>query len=102
MSFEQPFNPDYGSNQVLTGSGSSQIATVRRSAKQINFTNSGTAKMYVRLYDSGETVVTNDATTADFCIPPGLSRTITKSTHHQTVAYIGAGAVVDMITGEGW
>lgn len=102
MSNTQPFNPDYGQNLVLTGTGSAQNATVRRTAKQINFVNSGTAKAYVRLYDSRETVGSNAATVADFCIPAGLSRTVSKSTHHDTVSYIGAGAILDMITGEGW
>lgn len=100
MSNTQPFNPDYGQNQVLTGTGSSQTATVRRSAKQLSFVNTGTGKAYVRTMDS--TGTTSAATTADFCIPPGLARTISKSTHHDTVAYIGNGAILDMITGEGW
>lgn len=100
MSNLNPFDPDYGQNKVLTGTGAAQIAAVRRDAKQINFVNTGTAKGYVRLYDSTGTA--GVATVADFCVPPGLSRTITKSTNHDSVSYIGAGAVIDMITGEGW
>ena len=102
MSALQPFNPRWGSNQLLTANGTSANATLSGYTKQIHIENTGTTNpVYVRcyLYANGVT----DATTADFRISPGIIEVITKTQDFDRMSYISAsGTTLEIIEGEGW
>ena len=107
MTQKQPFMPDFGQNQVIVGSGASQsFGTLRRDAKQVRIAATGTGKAYYRTFDS-RAVSTSPtgldiATAADAAMPAGIVTVFTKSTHHDSIAMVGAGVTFDVITGEGF
>lgn len=102
MSAMQPINPKWGSNQLLTATGSSQQATVNGQTKQIHVENTGTTNpVYIRTGNSANGTIT--ATTADLRLSPGTVEVITKPQDDNRVAYISAsGTTLELIEGEGW
>lgn len=102
MSATQPFNPKWGSNQLLTANSGSQMATVNGQTKQIHIENTGTTNpVYVRTGQIVNGTVT--ATTADFRVSPGTVEVITKPQDDNRLAYISAaGTTFEIIEGEGW
>lgn len=97
MSAEQPFNPQYGSGQVLSPAAGSANVTVPPT-KQLILTNLGVNVCYIRCGESSQT-----ATTADYPVPPGLQVTITKDERHLNMAHISAGGTtLHVMGGEGW
>lgn len=103
MTARQPFNPRYGSNQVLTPAAGSAAAVVdsQRSSMNIRLVNNGSNICYVRTYDSRNGA--QSATVADFPVPPNMASTLTKSLDHDTVAHISAaGTTLQVMLGEGW
>ncbi len=102
MAVLQPFNPRWGSNQLLTATGTSAAATVGGKVKSIHIENTGTSNpVYVR---TGQIVNgTVVATTADFRISPGTVEVFTKPEDDDRLAYISAsGTTLEIIEGEGW
>lgn len=103
MSATRPFGPSYGTNQVLTATGSSQTATIAPGNKQLRILNLGSNKAYIKAFNSYSGTVTATTSTADFCIGAGMASTITISEYYDSVAYISAsGTTLDVMTGEGW
>ena|SRR5690242_20688997 len=101
MTVKQPFNPQYGSNQVLTAAASSASASIDPNCKQLRVVNTGANKAYFRIYNSGDG--SQNATTADFAIMPNMASTITKFQDHNAIAYISAsGTTIEIMTGEGF
>lgn len=102
MSAMQPFNPVWGSNQLLTANGGSQVAPLSKSTKQVHLENTGTTNpVYVRCYLNANG--TSAATTADFRLSPGTVEVITKFQDFDRLSYISAsGTTLEIIEGEGW
>lgn len=101
MSVLSPFNPQYGSNQVLTPSASSATVAINKACKQVRILNTGANIAYVRVYDNS--AGTQAATTADCPIAAGMSTTLTKDEAHNALAHISAaGTTLQVMTGEGW
>lgn len=101
MSAMQPFNPRWGSNQIVSPAAGSASITVGGQTKQIHIENTGTNPMSIRTGNSANGTVT--ATTADFRISPGTVEVITKPQDDDKVAYISAsGTTAEIIEGEGW
>jgi len=101
MTAKQPFNPQYGSNQVLTVGASSASATISTGSKQARVLNSGANKGYFRLYNSK--FGAQNASTADCPVSAGMATTVTKDQDHDSIAYISAaGTTFDVMTGEGF
>lgn len=102
MSALQPFNPRWGSNQLLTAAAASASATLSGNTKQIRATNTGaTNPVYIRTGNSANGTVT--ATTADLRISPGVVVVFTKPQSDDSLAYISAsGTTLEIIEGEGW
>lgn len=101
MTAKQPFNPQYGTNQVLTAAAASASAAISASCKQIRVLNSGTNKGYFRIYNSAGG--TQSATTADCPVAAGMATTVTKEQDQNAIAYISsAGTTFEVMAGEGW
>lgn len=97
-----PFQPKTGSNQILTATAASGIATIDRSNNQVRVLNSGTGKAYFRVFDSRATPGAN-ASVLDYPILPNASATISKGLNQDSIAYISAdGTTLEVMTGEGW
>lgn len=93
----QPFNPAYGSGQVVTPSSSSVAAADLIPGRQVMLTNLGANVCYVRI---GATAPT--ATTADCPVPPGCMIVITKDHDHTKCATISAaGTTLHIMVGLG-
>lgn len=101
MTFKQPFDPKYGSNQVLTAGAAALVATIDKANKQVRIVNSGANGAHIRCYSSQASPVPV-ASTADFFIPAGMASVITKDGTHDQLSYISAlGTTLHVITGEG-
>lgn len=100
---KQPFNPAYGSNQILSVGATSDAATIDagRYSKQVRIVNIGVNIAHVRLYNAADGA--QEATEADFPVPGGMSSTITKDQRHDTLAHISAdGTTLHVMLGEGF
>lgn len=103
MTIKAPFQPQYGSNQVVTAGAASATITIHRLPKQVRITNTGANKAYIRTCDSTLPEGIIPATVADFAVPAGMSSTITKGLHHDRLTYISAaGTTLEVIVGEGF
>ena len=101
MTAKQPFNPQYGSNQVLTAAASSATATLSTGSKQVRVYNSGANKGYFRIYNSKSGA--QSATASDCPVGPGLATTVTKDQDQDSIAYISStGTTFEVMTGEGF
>lgn len=101
MTAKQPFNPQYGSNQVLTVAAASASATLSTGSKQARVLNSGANKGYFRIYNSKGGA--QNATIADCPVVSGMATTVTKSQDDDSIAYLSAsGTTFEVMTGEGF
>lgn len=101
MTIRSPFQPKYGSNQVLTPAAGSASVLIGAGNKTIRIRNTGAANpMFFRTGKAVDGTVT--ATTADVPVSPGETVYIEKPQDHDTLAYISAaGTTCNVMTGEG-
>lgn len=94
----RPFNPAYGSGQVVTAAAAAAAVTnLNKGDQQVVVTNIGSNIGYVRVADTG------DATTADYAVPAGAQVPLTKAPGQTRLSYISAlGTSLHIITGNGW
>lgn len=94
----RPFNPAYGSGQIVTpGAGALAVTNLNKGDQSVVLTNLGANVCYVRIAESG------DATTADYPIPSGAQVNLTKAPGQTRLSYISAsGTSLHIITGNGW
>ena len=99
MSALQPFNPQYGSGQNLTATGTSASVTIPKGTKQVRIVNTGaTNPGQIRIGTGAQA-----ATAADLHLAAGASIIVTKAQDHDTLAYISAvGTTFNIMMGEGW
>jgi hypothetical protein len=101
MSNLAPFNPHYGTNQVVTPAAASASVVVGAGNKQLRILNTGSNIGYFKTFISANGSVS--ATTADCPVGPNMATTVTKFEDHDSVAYISAaGTTFQIMTGEGW
>lgn len=103
MSAKQPFSPHYGSNQVVTPAAASATIDINGSDKQVRVFNSGAAVGHFRVFSSVALPAGSAATTADFCVGPGMVSVVTKADGQDKLSHISAtGTTFHVMTGEGW
>ena len=96
-----PFCPHRGTNQVLTATAASQVASVTRGNRQVRIVNTGANSANVVCYSSLESPVPV-ASAAEHCVPAGMASIITKDITHDRIAYISAtGTTLQVSTGNG-
>lgn len=101
MTMKAPFNPQYGSNQVVASGAASATITIATGTKQVRIVNTGANIAYVRVFRLLDGAMV--ATTADFPIAAGQASTITKGDRMDSLAHISAaGTTLQVMTGEGW
>jgi len=101
MTIKQPFAPHYGSNQVLAAAAAASAVAISHQAKQMRVVNTGANKAYFRTYDSGSAPIPA-ASTADYCVPPGLAATVSKIGHNAISVISAGGTTLEVMTGEGF
>lgn len=94
----RPFNPAYGSGQVVTAAAAAAAVTnLNKGDQQVVVTNIGANIGYVRVADAG------DASTADYPVPSGAQVSLTKGADQTRLSHISAsGTSLHIITGNGW
>lgn len=101
MSNLAPFNPHYGTNQIVTPAAASASLLVGVGNKQIRVLNTGSNIGYFRTFNSANG--TQSATTADCPVPASMATTVSKPDDHDSVAHISAaGTTFQIMSGEGW
>lgn len=101
MSNLAPFNPHYGTNQVVTPAAASASVVVGAGNKQLRILNTGSNIGYFKTFKASDGAVS--ATTADCPVPASMASTVTKFEDHDSVAYISAsGTTFQIMTGDGW
>ncbi len=77
-----PFAPHYGSNKVLSCTATPQSTTISNHNQVVSITNMGPNIAFVRIGNGSQSTVTANnpaiVSKADFPVPPGSVRTITK------------------------
>lgn len=115
MSMTMPFNPVWGSNQLLTlAAATEQHIAVNKDNRSLRVNNTGaTNPLYFKTYNSGSTVrpilaptattpAQTLASTADFRVGPGQDKIITFALDHDGVSLISAlGTTVEVMSGTG-
>lgn len=110
-----PFNPTFGSNQLLTlGAASEQHVRVNKDNRTLRVNNTGaTNPLYFKTYNSGTssgaipapsatTPAQTNATTIDCRVGPGQDKLFTFPLDHDGVSLISAaGTTVEVMTGTG-
>lgn len=104
---QQPFAPKFGSTIQVTPTGTSANSATfdrDRASRQVRIVNTGTAKAYVRTFDTANSTTTNYnvASAADHVVMPGMVSTISKPMEHNGIAYIGASSALEISLGEGY
>lgn len=95
---ETPIEPAMGTGAEVSPAAASASATIATGYRQLILSNLGANVCYVR---TGLTTAT--ATSADYCVPPGLQTVITIPPVHDKIAYISAtGTTLHYQLGEGW
>lgn len=94
----RPFNPAYGSGQVVApAAGALAVTNLNKGDQNVVVTNLGANVCYVRVSDAG------DASTADYAVPAGAQVCLTKAPEQQRLSYISAsGTSLHIMTGNGW
>lgn len=93
-----PFNPSYGTGQVVSStSPAADAAALSAQDQQVCVTNLGSNVAYVRV--TGDTAA---ATTADCPVPPGAQIVLTKGAVTRLSHISAAGTSLHIITGNGW
>lgn len=98
----QPFEPVYGSNQIITPAAASASVTLSQpGSSQLRVMNTGAGIGYFRTYRLADGAT--PATTADMPVAAGQVTTISKPFGHDTIATISAsGTTFNVTAGEGW
>lgn len=98
MSATLPFNPSYGSGQVVNAAAvAADAVALRKGEKQVCVTNLGANIAYVRVAAAG------DASTADYPVAPGAQVVLTKADDDVRLSHISAGGTsLHIMTGNGW
>ena len=98
MSVRAPFQPKYGSGQVVSPAVGSSNIFIGKGNKNVCLSNQGAAVCFVRVG-----VGTQVATNADYAVPPNAQVVITKSDDDDNLAHVSAaGTLLHVIVGEGW
>lgn len=94
----RPFNPAYGSGQVVTsGAAALAVTNLNKGDQNVVVTNLGSNVCYVRVMDAG------DASTADYPVLPGTQLSLTKGAEQTRLSHISAtGTSLHIMTGNGW
>lgn len=94
----RPFNPAYGSGQVVApAAAAAAVTNLNKGDQNVVLTNLGANVCYVRIADAG------DATTTDYPIPSGAQVSLTKAPGQTRLSHISAsGTSLHIITGNGW
>lgn len=94
----RPFNPAYGSGQVVSpADAAAAVTNLAKGTQNVVLTNLGGSVCYVRVADAG------DASTADYPIPAGAQVCVTKAPDQTRLSYISAaGTSLHIMTGNGW
>jgi hypothetical protein len=90
------FQPQFGSNQSVTASGTSDSVAIDPRSNVVYLHNTDSANIaYIRFGTGAQT-----ATAADFPLLPGIPVTLRKGDSVDTLAYISAsGAAIQIMTG---
>lgn len=94
----RPFNPAYGSGQVVTpAAGAAAVTNLSNGCQNVVVTNLGANVCYVRIADAG------DASAADYVVPAGAQISLTKAAEQSRLSYVSAsGTSLHIICGNGW
>lgn len=95
----RPFNPSYGSGQVVAaGAAAAAVTNLLKGDQNVVISNQGSTNgAYVRIADAG------DASAADYYIPPSGQLCLTKAPGQTRLSHISAsGTNLHIITGNGW
>ncbi|KQP36137.1 hypothetical protein [Pseudorhodoferax sp. Leaf274] len=100
----QPFQPLYGSNQVVTSAAVSAVVGIPsgRGADCLRVVNTGTGLVHVRTFSSKDSGANGVASAADFPIPPGVASTIYAGQHDRLAHISAAGTTLQIIAGQGF
>jgi hypothetical protein len=94
-----PFQPAYGSGQVLASSAASATVDISKNARQICATNIGANVCYVRVFaiENGA----QPATTSDYPVPPGAQVLVSKGEQDKLSHISPLGTTLHVMHGEG-
>lgn len=94
----RPFNPAYGSGQVVApAAAAAAVTNLNTEDMNVVLTNLGANVCYVRV------AATGNATTADYPVPSGAQVCLTKGVGQTRLSYISAsGTSLHIMTGNGW
>ncbi len=94
----QPFNPAYGSGQVVTpAAAAAAVTNLNSDDSQVVVTNLGSNVCYVRVAAAG------NASTADYPLPSGAQVALTKGVGQTRLSHISAsGTTLHIMTGNGF
>lgn len=99
----KPFNPKWGSNQVVSATSPAALITIDGSNESVRVYNSGaTNKGYVRIYRAADYagISAPVASAADYPIGPNMASVITKAVGDDTLSYFSAaGTTLEVMTG---
>ena len=79
----RPFEPQRGSNQILSATATSASATINASSRSVRVYNSGTLPVYIRIGQGTQT-----ATTADYYLPEKTEKIFSKGGDDNGLGYI--------------
>lgn len=97
MSALLPFNPSYGTGQVVVSGVAADAGVLQKGDKQVCITNQGANLAYVRVAAAG------NATTLSYCVMPGAQVVLTKADDDVRLNhYSPGGTTLHIITGNGW
>lgn len=99
----QPFAPAYGTNQPVSSTSPAASISIVPGNKQLRVVNTGTAKGYVKAFNSKNSPASTAASAADFCVPGGMASTITINQDFDTVSHFSStGTTLEIMEGEGF
>lgn len=99
----QPFQPLYGSNQVVTSAATSAVVGIPsgRGADCIRVVNTGTGLAYFRTFSSRDVGANSVASSADFPVPPGMASTVYTGQHDRLAHVAASGTTLQVMVGQG-
>lgn len=98
MTIREAFAPVYTKGITVTPAAASANAEFGKGSKSVQLHNTGAAICYIRI-GTGSTLA---ATTADYALPAGALRILSKAQDDDRLAYISAaGTTLNAIPGEG-
>ena len=99
MALSSPFQPAYGSGQVVAPGSSSATVTVDKGARQVCLTNLGANVCYVRVFSSADGALA--AATTDYPVPPGAQVLVSKGDADRLSHISALGTTLHVMHGEG-